>query len=587
MEQKNLILAIVLSLAILFGFQFFYETPRLRQQQAAQQAALQAQQTELLAQGGVAALPPAPGVAAPGSSVPAVPGAPAVALAADRATVLERAPRIKIDATRVTGSIALEGGRIDDVTLRDYRETVDPSSAQIRLLNPIGVKDAYYAEFGWTGVDRQTKLPDSKTRWTADRDALVTDQPLTLTWDNGEGLKFTKVLKLDQNFMISVTQRVENTGATSTTLHPFALVKRNGTPETQGFFILHEGLLGVFNTILREKTYKDLKEDNAKFEEKTKGGWLGITDKYWLVAVIPDPREEVQGRFTHVPGPSEGYQVDYLGAGRAIAPGQSIESSHRLFAGAKEVHILKRYRDEQGVESFEYAVDWGWFYFLTKPIFALMEYIYKFVGNFGIAILLLTLIMKAFFYPLANRSYVMMSKMKKLAPAMNEMKEKYGDDRARINQELMLLYKKEKVNPLSGCLPIVLQIPVFFSLYKVLFVTIEMRHAPFYGWIKDLSAPDPTTVANLFGLIPWEAPGFLHLGAWPLIMGATMWLQMKLNPQPTDPIQAKVFMIMPIMFTFMLAGFPAGLVIYWAWNNLLSMAQQWSIMRRMGVPVSN
>lgn len=584
MEQKNLILAIVLSLAILFGFQFFYETPRLRQQQEAQQAALRAQQTELLAQGGTAALPAAPG--APTPSLPTVPGA-GVPPVADRNAVLERAPRIKIDATRMIGSIALEGGRIDDITLRNYRETVDPTSPQIRLLNPIGAKDAYYAEFGWTGVDRLTKLPDAKTRWTADRDALVTDQPVTLTWDNGEGLKFTKILTLDENFMISVTQRVENTGTASTTLHPFALVKRNGLPSTQGFFILHEGLLGVFNSILREKTYKDLKEDNAKFEEKTKGGWLGITDKYWLVAVVPDPKEEVQGRFTHVGGAGEGFQVDYLGAGRALAPGQSIESSHRLFAGAKEVNLLKRYRDAQGIDSFEYAVDWGWFYFLTKPIFALMEYIYKFVGNFGIAILLLTLVMKAVFYPLANRSYVMMSKMKKLAPAMNEMKEKYGDDRARINQELMQLYKKEKVNPLSGCLPIILQIPVFFSLYKVLFVTIEMRHAPFYGWIKDLSAPDPTTVANLFGLIPWDAPGFLHLGAWPLIMGVTMWLQMKLNPQPTDPIQAKVFMVMPIMFTFMLAGFPAGLVIYWAWNNLLSMAQQWMIMRRMGVSVSN
>ncbi|MFY7960147.1 MAG: membrane protein insertase YidC [Elsteraceae bacterium] len=585
MEQKNLILAIALSLAILFGFQFFYETPRLRQQQEAQQAALRAQQTEQLAQGGTAALPAAPG--APTPSLPTVPGVSAIPPAADRNAVLERAPRIKIDATRVIGSIALEGGRIDDITLRGYRETVDPNSPQIRLLNPIGVKDAYYAEFGWTGVDRTTKLPDARTRWTANRDALVTNEPLTLTWDNGEGLKFTKILTLDENFMISVTQRVENTGAAATTLHPFALVKRNGMPETQGFFILHEGLLGVFNSILREKTYSDLKDEKAKFEEKTKGGWLGITDKYWLVAVVPDPKEEVQGRFTHVGGAGEGFQVDYLGAGRALAPGQTIESNHRLFAGAKEVNLLKRYRDAQGIDSFEYAVDWGWFYFLTKPIFSLMEYIYKFVGNFGIAILLLTLIMKAIFYPLANRSYVMMSKMKKLAPAMTELKEKYGDDRARINQELMQLYKKEKVNPLSGCLPILLQIPVFFSLYKVLFVTIEMRHAPFYGWIKDLSAPDPTTIANLFGLIPWDPPGFLHLGAWPLIMGVTMWLQMKLNPQPTDPIQAKVFMIMPFMFTFMLAGFPAGLVIYWAWNNLLSMAQQWAIMRRMGVSVSN
>jgi YidC/Oxa1 family membrane protein insertase len=471
------------------------------------------------------------------------------------------------------------------VTLRTYRETVDPASPMIALLHPSGGRDAYYGEFGWVAGEPATKVPDATTRWTASGDVLSPGKPVTLTWDNGQGLRFVRQYGLDADFMITVDQRVDNTGSAPASLFPYALVSRSGTPQTMGFFILHEGMIGVLNGRLRELNYKDLKDEVSK-PEPTTGGWLGITDKYWLVALVPDQKEEVKTRFNHsLRDQVDRYQVDYLGASRTVAPGASATAQHRIFVGAKEVNLLDRYRDTLGIDRFDFAVDWGWFFFLTKPIFLALDYIYKVVGNFGIAILLLTVVIKGLFFPLANRSYTMMSKMKKLGPELTKLRERFGDDRQKMNQEMMAIYKKEKVNPLSGCLPIVLQIPVFFSLYKVLFVTIEMRHQPFFGWIHDLSAQDPTTIANLFGLIPWNPPHFLMLGAWPLIMGVTMFLQQRLNPQPADPVQAKVFMFMPIIFTVMLANFPAGLVIYWAWNNLLSMAQQWVIMRRMGVPV--
>jgi YidC/Oxa1 family membrane protein insertase len=335
--------------------------------------------------------------------------------------------------------------------------------------------------------------------------------------------------------------------------------------------------------VLNEVDYSKVAKVGTIAENST-GGWIGITDKYWLVSLIPDQKAEIKARFVHsVPDNRDRYQADYLGAAREIAPGGTVSTTHRVFAGAKEVKLLGRYRDELGIPRFDDAVDWGWFHFLTKPIFLALDWLYQQVGNFGVAILILTVVIKALFFPLANRSYVMMSRMKTLTPEMTAMRERFGEDRQRLNQEMMALYKKHQVNPLSGCLPIVLQIPVFFSLYKTLFVTIEMRHAPFYGWVKDLSAPDPTTILNLFGLIPWTPLAILDpisIGAWPLLMGFTMFLQQKLNPQPADPIQAKVFMFMPIIFTFMLAHFAVGLVIYWSWNNLLSMAQQWVIMRR-------
>lgn len=384
--------------------------------------------------------------------------------------------------------------------------------------------------------------------------------------------------------MFTVSQRVENTGTEPVSLYPYGLIRRWDTPPTAGFFILHEGPIGVLGGTLEEIDYDDLQED-GDIELPSDGGWLGITDKYWLTALVPDQESTLTANFRHsLSDGQDRYQVDYLRNQIRLSPGNTIEVVDRLFVGAKEVSLLDQYREDYGIPLFDRAVDFGWFYFLTKPLFYVLHWFYERVGNYGVAILLLTLLVKILFYPLANKSYRSMSQMKKLQPEMMKMREQYGDDKARMNQELMALYKKEKVNPMSGCLPIVVQIPVFFALYKVLFVSIEMRHAPFFGWIQDLSAPDPTTVFNLFGLIPWDPPAFLMIGVWPLLMGATMLLQQRLNPQPADPMQAKIMMMLPLMFIFLFATFPAGLVIYWTWNNVLSIAQQWVIMKRMGVP---
>jgi YidC/Oxa1 family membrane protein insertase len=383
--------------------------------------------------------------------------------------------------------------------------------------------------------------------------------------------------------MFTVSQTVENSSSAPVALFPYGLVSRTGTPPVAGTYILHEGPIGVFNGTLDDDVkYSSLKAGEPRVYATT-GGWMGFTDKYWLVSLIPDQQESAKARFSRTDRDhTEIYQVDYTGSEHMVPAGGSISSSDRLFAGAKEVHLLDRYESELGIPKFDRAIDFGWFYFLTKPIFLTLDVLYHWVGNFGIAIMLLTVIIKAIFFPLANKSYRAMSKMKVLQPEMQKLRERFGDDKARLNQEMMALYKRVGANPMAGCLPIVIQIPVFFSLYKVLYVTIEMRHAPFYGWIHDLSAPDPTSFINLFGLLPFHAPAiaFLTIGAWPLIMGVTMFLQQKLNPQPADPIQAKMFMILPVVFTYMLSQFAAGLVIYWAWNNLLSIAQQWVIMRR-------
>lgn len=576
-DQRNLILAIALSIAILLGFQFFYEKPRIEQQK--QLAAQQAAQTEQTV--------PAPGTA-PGAANPQIPGLATAEPAKDRAALLAEqlaaGSRVKIDTPSLHGSINLVGGRIDDLTLATYHETPDPKSPEIVLLAPAGTPAAYYAEFGWVPEDRSVAAPGADTRWTANGTALTPDKPLVLTWDNGGGLVFERKVEVDKDFMFTVTQTVRNAGSQPVRLLPYSLVTRSGTPHTSGYYILHEGPLGVFDGKLSEKSYDDLKKAGKPLTQETTGGWIGITDKYWLVSLVPDQKEKVTARYVYSsPGNSDRYQVDTLGTAVEVAPGATATQTGRLFAGAKQVKLLDAYADKLGITNFDLAIDFGWFYFLTKPFFYALDFLGRVLGNFGLAILVFTVVVKAAFFPLANKSYQAMSKMKKLQPQMQSLRERFADDPQRMNQELMGLYKREKVSPVSGCLPIVIQIPVFFALYKVLFVTIEMRHAPFFGWIHDLSAPDPTTIFNLFGLIPWDPPAMLHLGAWPLIMGVTMWLQQRLNPAPPDPVQQKVFQFLPIIFTFMLAGFPAGLVIYWAWNNLLSVAQQWTIMNRMGV----
>jgi YidC/Oxa1 family membrane protein insertase len=577
MEQRNLILAFALSTVIIIAwiaYQTIFMPPRPVPPPTAQT------QTEAPATTGSQAPSTVP---APGTTT----GAPA-AVAVDRETALTQSPRVAIDSPSIKGSIALKGGRIDDVVLVKYRETIDPNSPNIVLFSPSNAPHAYYAEFGWSAAGSDVKLPDASTVWQADADKLTPEKPLTLTWDNGQGLKFARVFTLDKDYLFTVTQRVENSGASPTLLYPYGRVLRVGKPKTLGFFILHEGFLGVFNGTLAEEKYDTVSgaKDGVLSYDST-GGWLGITDKYWLAAVAPAQSETVKASYQHtLQNGNDVFQSSFIdGAGVSVAPGGKTETTGYVFAGAKQVDLVNRYAQTPGIQRFDLAIDWGWLYFLTKPIFWVLDHIYGIVGNFGISILILTLIVKTLFFPLANKSYRAMNKMKKLAPEMTKLRERFPDDKQRMNAELMALYKREKVNPAAGCLPIVVQIPVFFALYKVLFVTIEMRHAPFFGWIRDLSAPDPTTILNLFGLLPYTVPtlpGPLHIisiGIWPIIMGLTMFLQQKMNPAPPDPVQAKIFMLLPIVFTFMLAPFPAGLVIYWAWNNLLSVAQQWVLKR--------
>ena len=564
-DQRNLILAIALSIAILLGFQYFYEGPKVQQQQAQQ-----AQKTEAQVN-----------VPAPVSAQATAPKDAAQLIAEQAAT------RIRIDTPSLHGSVNLVGGRIDDLKLADYHLNTDPKSPEIVLLAPAGSPNAYYAEFGWVPEDRSQPVPGADTVWTAAAgQTLGPDKPVTLTWDNGKGLLFERTIAVDKQYMFTVTQRVKNTTGQAVKLLPYSLVSRHGLPYTEGFYILHEGPLGVFDGKLTEEKYDDLRKAGT-ITKQTTGGWIGITDKYWLVSLIPDPKATETARFVHTTaGNQDRFQVDLMGAAVEVPAGGTIEDTARLFAGAKQVRLLDAYGDQYNISNFDLAIDFGWFYFLTKPFFYALDFLAGLVGNFGVAILIFTVFIKAVFFPLANKSYLAMSKMKKLQPEMTKIRERFAEDKMRQQQEMMALYKREKVNPMAGCLPILIQIPVFFALYKVLFVTIEMRHAPFFGWIHDLSAPDPTTIFNLFGLIPWDPPQLLMLGIWPIIMGVTMWFQQKLNPAPPDPIQAKMFQFLPIVFTFMLASFPAGLVIYWAWNNTLSIAQQWVIMRRAGVPVT-
>jgi YidC/Oxa1 family membrane protein insertase len=474
-----------------------------------------------------------------------------------------------------------------------YRETVDPTSPAVVLLSPSGSPHPFYAEFGWSAPSGVAlKLPSYDTIWQQQGSgALSVGRPITLVYDNGDGLEFRRTIAVDENYMFSIKDEVANKGAAPVTLYPYAIVSRHGTPQTLGYVVLHEGFIGVLNDKLQEETYADV-EKKKSFVFTSANAWLGITDKYWAATLIPDPKAQISAKFAADQiGNLKTYQADFLAPAQTIAPGAVGTSGSHLFAGAKEVSIVDGYNERLGLNKFDKIIDWGYLYFITKPMFLSLDWVYHRVGNFGLAILIITVIIKIIFLPLANKSYASMAKMKAVQPEMTAIRERFADDKMKQQQAMMELYRKEKINPVAGCLPIVIQIPVFFALYKVLFVTIEMRHAPFFGWIKDLSAQDPTTVFNLFGLIPWDPTvvpvigSFLHLGAWPLIMGVTMWLQMKLNPAPPDPTQAMIFNYMPIIFTFMLANFSAGLVIYWAWNNSLSVAQQSFIMHRHGTKI--
>jgi YidC/Oxa1 family membrane protein insertase len=553
MDQKNLLGAVALSILILGGYHYFFERPAL-QARATAQATAPTQQ---------------PTAATPTSNIPDV---------MPRAEALATGSRIPIETPNLKGSINLTGGAIDDLVLVNYKTTQSEEAPSVVLFSPSGSTDAYYGNFGWSSADKSIDLPNATTVWTTDRNSKLTpNSPVILRWKNRQGLEFEKVVSIDDQYMLTVTQKVRSRHDQAIDLHAYGLISRHGTPKTAGFFIMHEGPLGVFDGKLEELDYKKLQEKSL-IQNPTAGGWIGITDKYWLAALVPDQNLRVETSFKYLAS-SNNYQADFVQAPQRLLPDQEISATHRLFAGAKVLNVLDHYTNNLGVQKLDLAIDFGWFYFLTKPLFYVLTFLYTLLGNFGVALIVLTILAKLLFFPLANRSYRAMALIRRLQPEIERLQQRYADDKMKLNQEMMQLYQKQKVNPLSGCLPMLLQFPVFFALYKVLFISIEMRHAPFFGWIHDLSAPDPTSLFNLFGLIPWSPPDFLQIGLWPLIMGVTMLIQQRMNPQPADPMQAKMFMILPIMFTVMLAQFPVGLVIYWAVSNVLSIAQQWFITR--------
>jgi YidC/Oxa1 family membrane protein insertase len=576
MDNRNLFAAILLCAAVLFGWQYFVAGPQMAKEKAHQ--ALLAKQKGAEAQTKTAELPAA---------------AAAIAKQVSRSDALKvGGPRVVIATPSVNGTLRLKGARFDDLQLRKYRETLDPKSPEIVLFSPESTTYPYFTVFGWAGAPGSNmKVPDDTTPWTLVGGHVLTPQtPITLRWDNGQGLTFTRTISVDSQYMFTVADAVTNHGSAAATLFPYAYVSRSNIPPGTHYMALHEGFVGILDGHLQDPSFTDLKSDKREEAFHSTGGWLGITDKYWMAALIPPQNAPVDAAYrTTDPEAKKDYQANYRMGAHAVAPGATIHVTQRLFAGAKVVSILRDYQDRTGVVDFDYAIDWGWFSFLTRPMFWLLDLFGHWAGNFGVAILLLTIVVRLVFFPLANTQFKSMSRMKKLQPHVERIRERFADDKLRQQQEMMELYKREKVNPLSGCLPIFIQIPVFFSLYKVLLVTIEMRQAPFFGWIHDLSAPDPTSIWNLFGLLPWHTPAFipsfLVIGIWPIIMGGTQWLQTKMNPAPADPVQARMFGLMPLIFMFMLANFPAGLVIYWTWSNLLSMIQQYVIMRREGAEI--
>ena len=590
-NNRNFFITIALSVLILVLWQVFYMNPRIEAQreaariEAEQQEQAQPSATPQPGQQTAAGNADLPGGEAPSGGVPGAGGG--VAAGSSRADALAASGRVAIDTPRISGSLSLTGARIDDLILKDYRTTVERNSPNIELLNPASMADGYYAEVGYIGNESVGSLPGPDTVWTVEgQPTLTPDTPVTLTYTNDRGLTFARTIAVDSNYLFTVSDTVTNESGEAISLSNYGRVARIGTPKTAGFFILHEGLIGVTGEEgLQEIKYSNLVDDRQIVPGKSQDGWLGITDKYWAVAMVPSGAQPFQPRYAYFDDGRIRFQADYLTDPLVVQPGQSQTVETLVFAGAKETGLIDAYEEDRQIRQFDLLIDWGWFYFITKPMFYLIDWLFRVLGNFGLAILATTVIVKAIFFPLANKSYKSMANMKKMQPKMLEIREKYADDRMKQQQAMMELYKTEKINPIAGCWPVLIQIPVFFALYKVLYVTIEMRHAPFFGWIRDLSAPDPTSVFNLFGLLPYDVPSFLMIGVWPLIMGVTMFLQMRMNPTPPDPTQAMIFNWMPVVFTFMLATFPAGLVIYWAWNNTLSIIQQGVIMKRQGAKI--
>ena len=552
MDFRNVLVAIVLSAIVLVGWGTFFEAPVVEQQTFENEITKNEE-----------------------TSSPTIDEIETKS-EETRNEAINKTKRVKIENDNIKGSISLQGAIIDDVIFKNYRQTLN-SETNVTFLNPKNSVKQHFIETGWAAGGNETvNLPLDSTIWkVTGNNKLTPNNPITLEWDNNEGLIFTKKIELDNKFLFKITQGIKNTSNKSYQFYPYAQITRNGKPEGRQIYILHEGFLGVFGDELKEKDYSDI--DKEKFSITSSKGWLGITDKYWLTAIVPEQGKDFKAEFL---SKNNKYRANYIIKEASILnPNNSITNEIKTFVAAKEVAVIDSYAEKLDINKFDLAIDWGWFYFFTKPLFFIIDYFFKLTGNFGLAIVIITALVRLVFFPLANYSFKSMAKMKLLQPEMVRLKELHKEDKVKLQQEMIALYKREKVNPISGCLPVLIQIPFFFAIYKMLYVTLEMRHQPFFGWIKDLSERDPTSVFNLFGFIPWDPPTFLMIGAWPILMGLSMFVQQKLNPTPPDPIQAKIFMFFPIFLTIILAPFPAGLVVYWTVNNILTIAQQWVIMR--------
>ena len=563
MDNKNVFVAIALSMSVLLFWGAFFETPK---NQIEQKTNNQIQEkTE-------------------NSITPSTNQAPsinqlAVEKKVSRNESINKSDRIRIENENIIGSISLEGGLIDDISFKNHKQKVE-GSKNIEFLNPAQTENGFYAESGWASIGNKIKVPTKNSKWKVEGNKVLTDKsPVILKWDNNEGVIFKKKIELDEKYLFKISQEIQNNSSQSVELYPYAQITRNKVPDDiQNFYISHEGFIGVFDDELKEDDYDDI-EDN-KIVRETNEGWLGITDKYWMTVLVPEVGKNFKSTYQY----NDSFKANYIiNEPVKINANSSGVNSLRLFVAAKEVETIDAYAENQNIKKLDLVIDWGWFYFFTKPLFFVIDYLFKFSGNFGFAIVLITLAIRALFFPLANFSFRSMAKMKAVTPEMQRLKELHKDDKVKLQQEMMALYRKEKINPASGCLPVLIQIPFFFAIYKMLFISLEMRHQPFFGWIKDLSAADPTSIFNLFGLIPWDPPSFMIIGIWPILMGASMWVQQKLNPAPADPIQAKIFAFFPLFLTIILASFPSGLVVYWTVNNILTIAQQWVINKNTKV----
>ncbi len=558
MDNKNVFVAIALSMSVLLFWGAFFETPRQVKEPSNNKIVKEnVQQNEI---------------------VPSI-GQETINSEISRDNAITEVDRVIIENERVTGSLSLQGAIFDDLSFKKYKKDLK-SEENVIFLNPKKTEDGYYIETGWTSVGNKVKVPSLESLWSVKGNKVLNEKNnVVLEWNNGEGLIFKKIITLDDKYLFRVKQEVTNNSNENISLYPYAQITRNKKPDdVMGFYILHEGFIGVFDGELQEDDYDDIEE--KKIVRNAKNGWLGITDKYWVTAVVPTENQNFKSTFLY----KNNFRANYIQNTPVIINSKSSSSNEvRLFVAAKEVETVDGYAESERIEKFDLTIDWGWFYFFTKPLFFVIDYLFKLSGNFGVAIVLITLAIRIVFFPLANYSFRSMAKMKAVQPEMTRLKELHKEDKVKLQQEMMALYRKEKINPASGCLPILIQIPFFFAIYKMLFISLEMRHQPFFGWIQDLSAKDPTTIFNLFGLIPWSPPGFLIIGIWPILMGLTMYLQQKLNPAPADPIQAKIFAFFPLFLTIILAPFPSGLVVYWTVNNVLTIAQQWVIMRQTKV----